>query len=709
MINFIGIAPKKSTTMSYRLSLILLILSASLQAQLPALGTGKKTWAVIAGISDYQHKEITDLQYAHRDAKAFYEFLRSPAGGNTPGDQIQLLLNEQATMAQFATSLDWLIEKAGEGDEVFIYFAGHGDVENKTVGQHGFLLPWDSPPRSYIAGAYPLFYLQSVVSTLSLQNKAKVIMVADACHSGKLAGASVQGSKITTANLQQTYANEVKILACGPDELSVEGQQWGGGRGAFSFHLIDALSGLADMDGNFQVNLFEIRRYLEDKVPAETAPNSQYPVTTGDRNAVLSWVDPQVLAMVKKEKSEQAVPFDAVATRGLEALALEQTDTSGQRLYDAYQLAVAEKRLLEPENHCAYHYYQLLSRRPEFASLTPPLRRNLAVALQDDAQQAINAYLEAEPREMAIRWKEGSAAYEKMPAYLEKAIELLGTGHYMEPALRAKQRYFEAMLFRMKGDGPSLETALEKVLEAIRLEPKGAHLFNELGLIRSGLGDAEKERQAYQEARALAPAWVMPVYNLAIAIQWQGNLDSAFQMAVKAIELSPGFAPAHFQQGEILLLEEKFSEAETAFEKGFVLSPNDANAPEAHYSLGNIYLRTNRPEKAKEAFEKAILLDPVHPYANYGLGIALKELKEEQQAIEAFLKNLEITPDYLSPYYSISILYAAQNRPEQAFSYLEKALEKGYRNQEKIAEEPAFEGLRQSESFRKLMDKYFPK
>lgn len=695
--------------MGYRFSLILLFFSAFLQAQLPSLGTGKKTWAVIAGISDYQHKEITDLQYAHRDASAFYEFLRSPAGGGTPADQIQLLLNEQATMAGFASALDWLIEKAAEGDEVFIYFSGHGDVENKTVGQHGFLLPWDSPARSYIAGAYPLFYLQSVISTLSLQNKAKVVMVADACHAGKLAGASVQGSKITMTNLQQTYAGEVKVLACGPDELSVEGQQWGGGRGAFSFHLIDGLSGLADQDGNFQVNLFEIRRYLEDRVPAETAPNSQFPVTTGDRNAVLAWVDPQALALLKKEKSGQSVAFDAVATRGLEALALGATDTSGLRLYNAFQLAVAEKRLLGPENHCAYHYYQILSQRSEFAGLIAPMRRNLAVALQDDAQQAVNAYLEADPQEMAIRWKEGGAAYEKMPAYLEKAIELLGAGHYMEPALRAKQRYFEALLLRMKGDQASLENALEKVLEAISLEPKGAHLFNELGLIRSSLGDPEKERQAYQEARGLAPAWVMPVYNLSIAIQWQGNLDSALQMAVKAIELSPGFAPAHFQQGKILFLEEKFSEAETAFEKGFVLSPNDANAPEAHYFLGNIYLRTHRPEKAKEAFEKVIQLYPAHPYAHYGLGITLKQLKEEQKAIEAFLKNLEITPEYLSPYYSISIIYAAQNNLEPALYYLEKALEKGYRNQEKIAEEPAFEGLRQSESFRKLMDKYFSK
>ena len=39
------------------------------------------TYAVVIGISDYQDKDIPDLRFADKDAEAFANFLRSPAGG----------------------------------------------------------------------------------------------------------------------------------------------------------------------------------------------------------------------------------------------------------------------------------------------------------------------------------------------------------------------------------------------------------------------------------------------------------------------------------------------------------------------------------------------------------------------------------------------------------------------------------------------------
>ncbi len=38
------------------------------------------TYVVVVRISDYQDERIPDLRFAHRDANAFAQFLRSPAG-----------------------------------------------------------------------------------------------------------------------------------------------------------------------------------------------------------------------------------------------------------------------------------------------------------------------------------------------------------------------------------------------------------------------------------------------------------------------------------------------------------------------------------------------------------------------------------------------------------------------------------------------------
>ena len=197
------------------------------------------TYALVVGISDYQDKDIPDLRFADKDAEAFSNFLRSDAGGKLDKDHLKVLLNESATMAQFAIQLDWLLENTKENDLVYIYFSGHGDVEKKTLTQPGFLLCWDAPAQVYMSGgAFALPMLQEVISTLSIQNKAKVIVITDACRSGKLSGSSINGNQLTNANLAKQYTNEIKILSCQPNEYSIEGEQWGGGRGAFSLSLI---------------------------------------------------------------------------------------------------------------------------------------------------------------------------------------------------------------------------------------------------------------------------------------------------------------------------------------------------------------------------------------------------------------------------------------------------------------------------------------
>ena len=93
----------------------------------------KNTYAVVVGISDYQDKDIPDLRFADKDAEAFANYLRSNAGGNLDHDHLKLLVNEEATMAQFANALDWLWENVKEGNQAIIYFSGHGDVEKKSL------------------------------------------------------------------------------------------------------------------------------------------------------------------------------------------------------------------------------------------------------------------------------------------------------------------------------------------------------------------------------------------------------------------------------------------------------------------------------------------------------------------------------------------------------------------------------------------------
>lgn len=66
---------------------VLLVLFVSMNRGLaqnrPPNNTGKKTYAIVIGISRYADQGIEPLQFAHRDAALFAEYLESKAGGGS--------------------------------------------------------------------------------------------------------------------------------------------------------------------------------------------------------------------------------------------------------------------------------------------------------------------------------------------------------------------------------------------------------------------------------------------------------------------------------------------------------------------------------------------------------------------------------------------------------------------------------------------------
>ncbi|MBK6572186.1 MAG: tetratricopeptide repeat protein [Saprospiraceae bacterium] len=472
----------------------------------------KNTYAVVVGISDYQDLGIPDLRFADKDAEAFANYLKSKAGGNLDADHLKVLLNEKATVAQFAMALDWLMEVVEENDQVILYFSGHGDVEKKTITQPGYLLCWDAPSRVYLAGgalALPMF--QDIITTLSAQNKAKVVVITDACRSGKLAGSSVGGSQITGANLAKQYANEIKILSCQPNEYSIEGEQWGGGRGAFSYHLIDALYGMADNNNDLIVNLQEAGRYIEDHVSAEVAPVSQVPMVLGNRTDALSFVDSKILASLKSGKSNQTTFLSSIDSRGMEEEIIANVDSSIRLTYKLFKKALKDKIFLEPVTACADNYYNQLIQEPKLARLHTTLKRNYAAALQDDAQFILNSLLVKGIDKALTNADNLSLTYFKYPKLLDRAAELLGKDHYFYKSLLARKYFFESYLEK------SRDLKMEKCRMSLNLLNDFPLAYWRMAYIqgREGEGTCDSAVFYLRKAIAAAPGWVRPYCDLA--------------------------------------------------------------------------------------------------------------------------------------------------------------------------------------------------
>jgi tetratricopeptide (TPR) repeat protein len=489
--------------------------------------------------------------------------------------------------------------------------------------------------------------LQEVISTLSVQNKAKVIMIMDACRAGKLSGSAINGNQLTNSNLAKQYANEIKILSCQPNEYSLEGTQWGGGRGAFSYHLINALYGLADNNSDNIVNLKEVSRYLEDEVSKEVSPQSQNPMVIGSATEKLSDVNFEILTALKNGKKDQTQFFSAVESRGIEDEVLASIDSNNVKIYRAFQKALKDKQFLFAENgrdknDYADYYYNKLITDPQLERLHSTMTRNFAAALQDDAQQILNLSSKSELKEMLVDRDKKARKYLNFAKNLDRAAELLGKSHYMYASLIARKFFFEGWsmsLLHRNADAISGMQALEKFKNSLQWQSDFPQCYYQI-------------------------AWIYAI-NLP-------NADSCEFYANRAAELSPSWVIPYSGLGQ--LLTEKF----------------------------NLF------DKAKYYFDLALKIDSASAYTWNNLGNYYFYQKQFQHADENYFKAIRYDSTYVDPYYNLACSMSLQNQNEKAYQYLELALKIGYDYNWIHKDADLYELRKDSERWNVLMKKYFP-
>ena len=639
----------------------------------PEASGSNSTRAVVIGISDYQDPAIPDLQYAHRDAEAFANFLRSPAGGLLDNDHLKVLTNEKATAGRIAEAFDALIEQAAAGDQVIIYFSGHGDVERKTVTQPGFLLCWDAPSRVYMGGGtYSLAFLQEIVTTLSTQNGAKVVVITDACHAGKLSGSQIGGAQLTSANLARQYANEVKILSCQPNEFSLEGEQWGGGRGCFSYHLIDGLFGLADRNEDDLVTVGELDRYLEDHVTSEAAPQSQVPMVLGNKSERLALVNAAVLANLKKIKSGEMPFFTPTYSRGLEDEVLSKVDTSIREMYLTFKQTVQEMQFFEPAGHCAEDFYAQLLQLEAMIPLRAIMKRNYAAALQDGAQQMMNTMLKTGLTIDVLSGKKASELYRNYPAWLNRAAEILGSGHYMYAELQARKSFFEGKIQLKHAE------SRKYLLKALSWQPELPHAFVEL-ISTCSAAEADSAEIFAKKAIELVPQWVVPYIRLAAFYEGRMfNPEKTEALLEQASAVDSNSLLLWYYKARFYERRKDTEKAEHWYKKVVASSNEGICFPCAHLHLGNTYISAGRYAEAEANFLKAIQLDSSFMMPYNGLGTVYRLTDRFEASEAAYKKSIQTTlyeKDKAPTYNEMGNLYSNMKRMEEAEKYYKKAIQ----------------------------------
>lgn len=624
-------------------SLGILLLCLSIVAPKGVYAQFKKrsqTRAVIIGVSDYQDDKIPDLNFAHRDAQAYADFLKSKAGGSVPEKNIRILTDSMATCGNTHNALNWLLEESKSNDKAVIYFSGHGDVESIDNNEAGHFLLYNTSSSLYQLCSFKIEQLQNIVRQLTTKNKSKVTVITDACRSGKLAGEAVHGSQATASALLQQFGNEVKIMSCQPNEYSIEGEKWGGGRGAFSYYLINGLYGLADNNHDDLINLGEIDNYLEIAVGDAVKPVSQTPFTSGDKKAILSTVDPEEVAEISE-------------------VAEDKEDQSVTSIKVRFNKALVERRFLPDAtgNPSAIELFESMQSDNKFKPALMGLKGDFVAALQDDVQKSIKAYLKSDNDELAERWNLKEDRYAVFPQYMELASELLGQEHYLYRQMIAKKFYFEAVNLRIQGEKQNNDENLfyqakEKIESALLYEDRAAYLFNELGLILSRLNDPYCV-DLYQRAIDLSPTWALPYNNLARFYLIQKNYAKATELANKALELQADFFSPYYNLSKIA--EEQGKQEEKI--RLLQIARQYWDSSVLHIELGRAFLSLGRLDSAINHYELAIARDTLKAESYNYLGIALFHDMQFDKAKYNYSKAIALDSQFLEAHSNLGWSY----------------------------------------------------
>jgi formylglycine-generating enzyme required for sulfatase activity len=187
-------------------------------------------WALIIGIDQYRH--VPKLQSAVKDAQAVREVLVQRYGFGR--DHVIELINGQATREGIENALYQVRKKTGPNDSVFIYYAGHGQIDQED--QIGYWVPVEGKaqsPGTFISNA-------RIRDEIGRMKAKHVYLVADSCFSGTLFASGRALPPLNDKFFQRLYANKSRWgLTSGMNEPVTD--QGKDGHSMFAYFLLKLL------------------------------------------------------------------------------------------------------------------------------------------------------------------------------------------------------------------------------------------------------------------------------------------------------------------------------------------------------------------------------------------------------------------------------------------------------------------------------------
>jgi peptidoglycan/xylan/chitin deacetylase (PgdA/CDA1 family)/Flp pilus assembly protein TadD len=417
--------------------------------------------ALIIGIDQYA--SWPKLSHAVRDAQAVREALVTRFG--FAPDRVTLLTDGEATRAHILKALNERFgdpQRVKRDDRVFVFFAGHGSTRKLPSGRDvGYIVPVDAGLNDLQADAIAMPQLQEVAEAITAKHAFFVI---DACYSGL--GLTRGGTAGSDSNFARTNARRIgrqMMTAGGADQQVADDGP--GGHSVFTWTLLQALNGKADLNGDGLITATELAAYVAPAVSAIAHQTPAFGSLPGSEGGEFVFELP---AAQEPALSGAVAQLDDKASQL--AARLDEASTAGRQVATAAGAASAVQVTIKG----------LDGKDQALAATTARVDPGARVAAQRANDRGLQLYRER-------RYDEAEAAF-------KEALQL-------QPRFALAANNLGFVLYR-RGKPADAASWFEK---AVEMDASRALAWLNLGDARLQAGDEAQAMAAYKTFLALAP------------------------------------------------------------------------------------------------------------------------------------------------------------------------------------------------------------
>jgi tetratricopeptide (TPR) repeat protein len=366
-------------------------------------------------------------------------------------------------------------------------------------------------------------------------------------------------------------------------------------------------------------------------------------------------------ANVGNEKFEQKQYADAV--NAFERIPAAQRDAGiYNRLAISYHLS---NQLKAAENA----YRAALRTQPDSANVL----NNVAALYYSqkkfsDAERQVRRALERSPDSPGIRQNLRAARYARENT--KNARDVAGSLAQDNPLLIEK-RDGDLLLMQILIPPKSLE-------EAALHERRGDSYF-----ARRMYEDAVIE---YKKAVAIDRYNASVLNRLGLVYHQSQKLNDAERYYREAIKQNPYFLEVLNNIGTVQYARQRYDDALDQYQKALKIRPD---SPTVLLNMGACLFDMKRYEEAVKATQRAVELDPKVLERAGGFGTLIQTSRRSDPMVSFYYARI----------------YAAQGEKDRAISYLNRALDEGFTEFDKIKNDKVFATLAAEEGYMKLMDR----